>query len=237
MKRSPESVQDKLREKYGVSLTEARFCWEWHNALVTGRDTPSQGQIWLKVSASKTIESARSAAARALAKDNVKAALAFLEIPREKKVKDRRAKALKRWLDHATSDIGDYLEVREFSPDRSELLKLFESVPSDKDLFIRLREMLTGVRLKDWSKLTKSQRQNVQSVEQTKDGAIKFKLEPKAPWEKLMQDAHGWKAAIVVEVNTMVTDALKELADGIDTYRPDIKEGFEEVLERMAAKK
>ena len=55
--------------------------------------------------------------------------------------------------------------------------------------------------------------------------------------ERKFPDRWGKKDRLTVEVNTMVTDALKEICDAIEDHRPDIKEGFEDVLEWMASKK
>jgi hypothetical protein len=227
-----EAVQATLRERFGVTEMEARFLWLRHQYVRKGARKRGNHEFWIQAGSKSEPEAAAVTISRVLRKANIQEASAWLTRQREKKEKRPRREWLRRVKQHATADPGDYYAISELSPRREELTELLASKLPDEQVFKELRRRLFSIQLKDWSKLTKLQRLSIQSVEETPDGRIKFKLEPKAWPEKMLQEAYGWSQKDAIWEK--VLEELKRIVAAVGADDPKLGTLMAEAFAKLA---
>lgn len=180
-----------LRGRFHLSDKAARWVWL---CFVDTESTP-KWQLYQQAGGKGEPASLRAAAGKLATKPKVKAAIAWLQLPRSEQEACDLEEHLERLRLHATTSMGTYAEVEEVNPGRATLRTILDNEDlADEEAFSALRRHLFAVRAKPWSGLPKEALQSVVAVKETKDGRVEIKLEPRVAAEQALARSHGWQS-------------------------------------------
>lgn len=154
-------------------------------------------------------KAAAANASRKIATDKMQSALDYHRIRRARRTRKKRDRAIERLTARVESNMADFLEVIDAEV-TAEMLVSISELPFD-DMQAAVRR-LQQVRVIPWAEIDREKIAVISEVTQTDKGAIKYKLEPRAPAENLLAELGGWKKPKRIEVEDVTyVDALKRL--------------------------
>jgi hypothetical protein len=226
-----ERTEIELRGRFGLSDLAARYAW----LSFTDTQNTEKWKLYQQAGGQGKQASLRAAAGKLSGKPKVKAALAWLHLPRTEQDTLDREEHLERLRRHTTTSMGTYAEVEEINPDRGTLMAILcNDKLKDEEAFSACRRQLFAVRAKPWKDLPPEALQSVVAVKETKDGRVDIKLEQRVAAEQALARSHGWQSVQVQISQEAQTVAIAQFQRVLDDLREhDQLDAAVQVLESM----